>query len=189
MMKKEEKGGNMNRYEDNRPFKERYRIYLYPVILAFIVTMFVRPIMSDGNSMQPTIGDGEVIIVSKHKYTPNRGAPDFMEVVAFREDFVSEGNEGDNTIRRVIGLPGDEIKIKDGNVFRNGKVLEEEYAIGYTEGDLDTITIGEDEVFVLGDNRENSIDSRDSRVGPLKMELIRGDCSLVVWPLNKFGMI
>jgi len=65
----------MARYEDNRPFREKYRIYLYPVILAFIVTMLVRPIMSHGDGMRPEIGQGEVIIVVKKTYTPNRGTP------------------------------------------------------------------------------------------------------------------
>jgi len=179
----------MAQYNDNRPFKEKYRIYLYPVILAFIVTMFVRPVTSDGNAMLPTIGDGEIIIVTKHKYSPNRGAPEFNQIVAFRDDFIAADNEGENTIRRVIGLPGDKISIKDGKVYRNGEVLEENYTKGITEGDMDTITLGENEVFVLGDNREESIDSRDPRVGPLKMDLIRGSCAFVVWPLNKFSLI
>lgn len=174
---------------DHRPFKVKYRIYIYPVVLALVVTMFVRPIVSDGNAMLPTIGDGEVIIVSKEKYTPKRGAPGFNQIVAFRDDFIAEGNEGDNTIRRIIGVPGDTIKIRDGKVYRNGEVLEEKYVKGFTEGEVETITLGEDEVFVLGDNREESIDSRDPRVGVLKMELIRGYCTVAVWPFSKFGRI
>lgn len=179
----------MAQREDNRPFREKYRIFIYPVILAWLVTMFVRPITSDGNAMLPYIDDGEVIIVAKQTYTPVRGAPEFQQVVAFRDDFLEEGDEGDNTIRRVIGLPGDKIEIKDGKVYRNDELLEEEYIKGFTEGEVEPIIIGEDEVFVLGDNREESIDSRDPRVGPLKMELIRGYCAVTVWPLNEIGRI
>ena len=179
----------MAQHEDNRPFKEKYRIFIYPVILALIVTMFVRPITSDGVAMLPAISDGEVIIVAKQTYSAVRGAPEFQQVVAFRDDFLEEGDKGDNTIRRVIGLPGDMIEIKDGKVYRNDELLEENYIKGKTEGDLAPIRIKEDEVFVLGDNREDSIDSRDPRVGPLNMKLIRGSCSVVVWPLNKIGII
>ncbi|MGI6731843.1 MAG: signal peptidase I [Anaerovoracaceae bacterium] len=179
----------MAKYEDNRPFKERNRIYIYPVILAFIVTMFVRPITSDGIAMEPGIQDGEVIIVSKQTYTPKRGAPDFLTVVAFRDDLIDEGDKGDNTIRRVVGVPGDTIKIENGKVYRNGKALREDYAIGVTEGNVEEVLLLEDEVFVLGDNRENSIDSRDSRIGPVKMNTIRGDCWLRVWPLRSFGIV
>lgn len=179
----------MAQNKNYRPLKEKYRIYTYPVILALIVTIFVRPIVSDGSAMLPTIGDGEVIIVSKQNYSPNRGTPEFKQIVAFRDDFIAEGNEGDNTIRRIIGLPGDKIQIKDGKVYRNGKVLEEKYANGFTAGEIETITLGEDEVFVLGDNRKESIDSRDPRVGVLKMELIRGYCTVAVWPFSKFGRI
>ncbi|HVI39868.1 MAG TPA: signal peptidase I [Anaerovoracaceae bacterium] len=179
----------MAQKEDNRSFKEKYRIYIYPIILAWLVTMFVRPVISDGSAMLPGISDGEVIIVTKQTYSEVRGTPEFQQVVAFRDDFLAEGDEGDNTIRRVIGLPGDKIEIKDGKVYRNDELLKEDYITGTTEGDVRPITIGEDEVFVLGDNREKSIDSRDPRVGLLKMKLIRGNCAIIVWPLNEIGKV
>ena len=179
----------MAQKEDNRSFRERYRIFIYPVILAWIVTMFVRPITSDGSAMLPGIKDGEVIIVAKQTYSAVRGTPDFQQVVAFRDDILAEGDEGDNTIRRVIGLPGDKIQIKDGQVYRNDELLKEDYITGTTEGDMGPVTIGEGEVFVLADNRENGIDSRDPRVGPLNMKLIRGSCFIAVWPLNEIGKV
>lgn len=179
----------MAKYEDNRPFKEKYRIYIYPVILAWLVTMFVKPITADGSAMLPGISDGEVIIVSKQTYSSVRGAPEFQQVVAFREDFIDEGDKGDNTIRRVIGLPGDQIEIKNGRVYRNDERLEEPYITGTTEGEVGPLIIGEDEVFVLGDNREESVDSRDPRVGPLEMKQIRGYCAIAVWPFSQIGKI
>jgi len=179
----------MAQKEDNRPFREKYRIYIYPIIAAWLITMFFRPVTADGSAMLPGIRDGEVIIVTKQTYSAVRGAPDFQQVVAFRDDILAEGDEGDNTIRRVIGLPGDKIEIKDGKVYRNDELLKEDYITGTTEGSMGPITIGEDEVFVLGYNRENSIDSRDPRVGLLKLKAIRGNCAVVVWPLNEIGKV
>lgn len=180
----------MAQKEDNRPFKEKYRIYIYPVIAAWLVTMFFRPITADGDAMLPGIRDGEVIIVSKQTYSAVRGTPEFQQVVAFRDDMIADGDEGDNTIRRVIGLPGDKIEIKGGKVYRNDKLLKEDYITGTTMGDMEEpITVGEDEVFVLGDNREHSIDSRDPRVGLLKLKSIRGYCAVTVWPLNEIGKV
>lgn len=179
----------MAKQGDNRPFREKYRIYIYPVILAWLVTMLIHPVISDGEAMLPGIRDGEIIIVVKHHYSAVRGTPEFGQVVAFRDDFLKEGDKGDNSIRRVIGLPGDKIEIRDGDVYRNDELLKEDYIKGKTDGNVKPVIIGKDEVFVLGDNRENSIDSRDPRVGALNMKLIRGYCSVVVWPFEKIGKV
>lgn len=177
----------MAKQGDNRPFREKYRIYIYPVVLAWLMTMLIHPIISDGNAMLPGIRDGETIIVVNQHYSEVRGTPEFGQIVAFREDFLKDGEKGDNTIRRVIGLPGDKIEIRDGDVYRNDELLKEDYIKGKTEGSMKPKIIGKDEVFVLGDNREHSLDSRD--VGPLKMKLIRGYCAVVVWPLEKIGKV
>lgn len=179
----------MTKREDNGSFREKYRIYIYPVIAAWLVTMFFRPVTADGSAMLPGIRDGEVMIVAKHTYSAVRGTPEFQQVVEFKDDFLDEGEKGENSIRRVIGLPGDKIEIRDGKVYRNDVLLKEEYITGTTEGEVGPIIIDEDEVFVLGDNRENSIDSRDPRVGPLKLKLIRGYCAITVWPLNEIGKV
>ncbi len=179
----------MAQQQDTKTLRERYRIYIYPVVLAWLVTMFVRPIISDGAAMNPSIQEGELIIVANHTYSPVRGTPEFQQVVAFRDDFIDEGEKGDNRIRRVIGLPGDTIEIKDGRVYRNGEALIEEYATGTMIDDMAELKVGEDQVFVLGDNREDSIDSRDERVGTLSLKSIRGSCMIALWPLDKFGTI
>jgi len=179
----------MAQREDSRPFREKYRIYIYPVIAAWLVTMFFRPVTANGNAMLPGIRDGEVMIVVKHTYSAVRGTPEFQQVVEFKRDFLDEGEKGENSIRRVIGLPGDKIEIRDGKVYRNDMLLKEDYITGTTVGEVGPIIIKEDEVFVLGDNRENSIDSRDPRVGPLKLKSIRGYCAITIWPLNEIGKV
>ncbi|MDD3169622.1 MAG: signal peptidase I, partial [Eubacteriales bacterium] len=109
----------MAQKEENRSFREKYRIFIYPVIAAWLVTMFFRPVTADGSAMLPGISDGEVMIVSKHTYSAVRGTPEFQQVVEFKDDFLEEGEDGENSIRRVIGLPGDKIEIRDGKVYRN----------------------------------------------------------------------
>jgi len=112
-----------------------------------------------------------------------------QQVVAFRNDFIESEEKGENTIRRVVGLPGDTIEIKDGKVYRNDSILREDYVTGITEGQMNPVILGEDEIFVLADNRTQGIDSRDPRVGPLKMNLLRGYCAFKVWPVNEVGGI
>jgi signal peptidase I len=174
---------------DNRPFREKYRIYIYPVILAWLLTLWIRPVISDGPAMQPGIRDGELIIVMNQHYSSVRGTPEFGQVVAFRKDIAETDDKGANTIRRVIGLPGDKIEIRGGKVYRNDKALKEDYISGATKGDAGPFLIGEDEVFIMSDNRDDTADSRDPEIGPLDMKLIRGDCAFSIWPLKDIGKV
>lgn len=160
---------------------------MYPVVVAMIVTMFWRPTVANEDHMSPAVEDGQVIIISKEKYSENRGYPDLGQVVAFSDDIATAAAiEGENSIRRVVGLPGDKMEIKSGNLYRNEKKMNEPYAKGSME-DMKPVHVGKEEVFVLADNRENSVDSRDPKVGTIEMRLIRGKCSLIVWPLSDFG--
>jgi len=179
----------MPQRNDNRPFREKYRIYIYPVILAWLMTMWIRPVISDGSAMQPGIRDGELIIVMNHHYSSVRGTPEFGQVVAFRKDIAETDDKGANTLRRVIGLPGDKIEIRDGEVYRNGELLKEDYISGTAKDDAGPFLIGEDEVFVLSDNRDDTADSRVPEIGPLNMKLIRGYCAFSIWPLNDIGKV
>lgn len=174
--------------EDARTYREKIRFIVYPVVLAWLVTMMIRPIISDGDIMAPTIENGQVIIVSKTAY--EREAPSLYDVVVFRKDFTPTEDEGSNTIRRVIGAPGDTLRIRNGKVFRNGELLSEGYLVGQeTLGDIGPITVGENEIFVLGDNRIEGIDSRDSQIGLLSVDLLRGKAVYRIWPINKISTI
>lgn len=179
----------MSHEQDNRPFKDKYRIYITPVVLALIVTMFWRPTIANGNAMEPNVHDGQLIIIAKEKYSQNRGLPKLGQVVAFADDLAKAKVDGDNSIRRVVGLPGDKIYIKQGQLYRNGSVVNESYAQGNMGTDMDTVLVGEQEVFVLSDNRDNQVDSRAEKIGPVKMSLIRGKCVLTVWPISDFGLV
>lgn len=175
----------MAKKEDYRSFKEKYKIYIAAGITAWIIFMFIHPVAVTGDAMSPTLEEGQIVIVSKEKY--GREAPELFSVVNFKRDFSEQGEENSNKIRRVIGVPGDTIEIKNGSVYRNGELLNEPYASGEVKERVEAVTLGDGEVFVLGDNREESLDSR--HVGLLKTKDLRGICSLVVWPVSEWGRI
>lgn len=160
-------------------------IYLLLVLVGayLFVTFVAQRSVVDGDSMYPTLHDGDNMICEKISY--RFGEPERFDIVVFP-------NEASHAyfIKRVIGLPGETVQIKDGFVYINGERLEENY--GY-EVILDggrarePITLGEDEYFVMGDNRNNSTDSRSEMVGNVKKEQLFGHIVFRVYPFNKMG--
>lgn len=142
-------------------FKRGLYIFLIFVIITSI--FFVQLCSVSGSSMSPTIQDGDMLIINKTASKFNR-----MDIVAIRVNRKL-------MVKRIIGLPGEKIKIEKGKVFINGKEIEDvvdcETEPGIAEN---TITLGENEFFVLGDNRGNSQDSRNENVGVIKKKNIVG---------------
>ena len=153
---------------------------IFSAILCFIVifTLFARVITVDGESMVPTLQNQQRLIVSDMFYTPQYGDI----VILYADKLANEATRsyGKPIVKRVIGLPGDKIKIDfvNGIVYRNGEAMTEEYT--NTE---------EGKVFVLGDNRNNSKDSRSNDVGQVDMRYIMGKAYLRIWPLNALGTV
>ena len=140
-----------------------------------------------GPSMSPTLENGERILVNRIGYKlfdPKRN-----DLVVF----LPNGNEKAHYyIKRVIALPGDRVQIKDGIVYINGEPFEEKAEVSAIENPLlaeDEIVIGKDEYFVLGDNRNNSEDSRYASIGNVKKEHIVGQAWLIVYPWNEVGLL
>ena len=94
----------------------------------------------------------------------------------------------DNIIARVAGLPGETVEIKDGKVYIDGKEYITENGIVGSDGEM-SVTLTEDEVFLLCDNREEYIDSRNEKLGPVNMRDIKGNVLFCVWPFSRFGGI
>ncbi|MCD7957899.1 MAG: signal peptidase I [Lachnospiraceae bacterium] len=139
-----------------------------------------------GESMYPALNDGDQLIVDLISYQFTD--PKRFDVVVFPFQY----QEDTYYIKRIIGLPGETVKIEDGIIYINGEVLEESY--GYEEiknpGLASTeITLGEQEYFVLGDNRNDSTDSREPSVGNITRDKIIGRAWLRIWPLKSFGFI
>ena len=151
------------------------------IALAFLIRTFIVELyIVDGPSMRPTLENHERLVVNKFIYSfhePERG-----DVLVFRyprdptRDF----------IKRVIALPGDTIEIKDGQVFVNDQLQNEPFILEKTRTEYPKAEIPAGTVFVMGDNRNNSEDSRFSDVGFVPFNLIKGKAILIFWPLEDF---
>jgi signal peptidase I len=153
---------------------------LLSVVLFFLINAVSARIRIDGSSMEPNLHHGEFVIVSKVNY--KLGEPERGDIVVF--DFPR--NITQEYIKRVIGLPGEEIKIEDGQVYVNGVVLTEPYLKMEPRYEGEWL-VQEDELFVLGDNRNNSSDSHNW--GMVPMENVVGEALLIYWPPSSWGLI
>ncbi|TZE83371.1 signal peptidase I [Calorimonas adulescens] len=158
------------------------------IVVAFVIAFLIRgfifePITVNGDSMIPTLHNGDDLIVFKlpYRFSP----PKYGDIIVFK--YPSDPRY--HYIKRVIGLPGDSIEIKDGEVYVNGKKLIEPYINEKTLMDFKLDKVPDDTVFVLGDNRNWSRDSRYPDVGPVPFKNIIGKATIRIWPLNKFGLL
>lgn len=140
-------------------------------IAMFITTFVMQRVVVDGSSMEPTLSDGDTMFVNKFVYRFND--PERFDIVVFPNP-----NEPKMfLIKRIIGLPGDTVNISDGKVYVNGEVLDESYGLEPINDAgiaLEDICIPTEEYFVLGDNRNNSLDSRNMSIGLIKKDNIVG---------------
>lgn len=151
----------------------------YLIIILIVVTIrtfIVTPIIVQGNSMVPTLNGKEIMLLKKYDTDYER-----FDIVV-----VNKNVEGDNLIKRVIGLPGETIKYRNNKLYINNEVIEDVYAYGNTNN-FKEITLGKDEYFLMGDNREISLDSR--LLGVIKHQEIEGTVGIILFPFNKFGKV
>jgi signal peptidase I len=161
-------------------------------LAAIIRFFFFTPIVVDGESMMPTLEHGDRMIVNKIGY--NVGEPDRFDIVVFHAP------EEKDYIKRIIGLPGDHVAYEDDQLYINGEPVDEPYLDAYKEGITGTLTedftlediIGEEtvpegHVFVMGDNRRASKDSR--MIGPVPIDEVIGSTSFVFWPMAEAGVV
>ena len=153
-------------------------------LLAAAVLYFVRPTIVQQTSMQPTMNPNDYIIIYKQAYRsegPARG-----DIIVFESALKDDRGNDKLLIKRVIGLPGDVITIRDDQLYLNGEAYQEDYLKdGITTGLIEDLTVPDGQYFCMGDNRVSSIDSRDDSVGFVKRSQIRGKAVLRLFPFNR----
>ena len=157
------------------------------LLICVLVFVFVLRIMDvNGSSMFPTLSNGNKVLVSDLFYEPKRG-----DIVIFKKDSYDENKA---LVKRVIAVEGDTVNIdfERGIVYVNGEAAEEDYIDVLTTTKIDFIgpqTVPENCLFVMGDNRNASTDSRDKRIGMVDKRLVVGKVLMVIYPFNDFGMV
>ncbi len=199
-----------------REIWEWFYTILIALIIAFLIKSFIFDIVRvDGPSMYPTLVNNDRLIVTKLGYKPQHGDIIILDSSYVpRNEYFYEYEDSHNIslsglkkmlmypglpenlkrryyVKRIIGMPGDVIDIKNGKVLLNGEVLDEPYYDGMTSITDYTVsypfTVSEDCVFVMGDNRSNSKDSRSSDLGEVPIDAISGKSQLRIFPFNSFG--
>ncbi len=178
---------------DKNPKKERMKrsiislgiTVITALILAFLLRSFVFVLATvDGPSMEPTLQNNEKILVTRYSYyfhEIERG-----DVIVCRFD---NENYPDYYVKRVVALGGETVKIENGIVYVNDVPLEENYIKEPPRNDMEEVLVPVGYVFVMGDNRNNSTDSRKSYIGPIAQELVIGKARCILFPLSNFGSI
>lgn len=156
------------------------------VIALLIVTYVGQRTIVIGSSMETTLSDGDNLIVDKISYRFSE--PERFDIVVFPYKY-----EKKNYVKRIIGLPGDTVQIKDGYVYINDVLLEADIygaeVMEYANMAAEPIALGDGEYFVLGDNRNHSSDSRNPLVGVVKRKEIIGKAWVRIFPFNEIGKI
>ena len=166
---------------------EWFAIVAGALLVAFVVkTFLIQAFFIPSLSMYDTLDKGDRVLVNKLSYRLhdiNRG-----DIVVFERPPDVPDNGIKDLIKRVIGLPGETIEARDGRVYIDGELLDEDYlARGVTTVNLDRQTVPDDHVFVMGDNRGNSEDSRV--FGPIDEDLVVGRAFILVWPINQVHLL
>jgi signal peptidase I len=162
-------------------FKEYLEAVGIAIILSFLITFIVQAFYIPSGSMRPTLKPGDRIFVNKFIYRFKD--PERFDIIVFKYPV----NPRKKFIKRVIGLPGDTVEIKSGNVYINAKQIEEDYTLDQGYSDYQKVKISPKNYFVLGDNRNNSEDSRFWGFVPRKN--VVGKALFRFWPLNRIGLV
>ena len=155
------------------------------IVVAVALAMFIRTFIVelyvvDGPSMRPTLESEQRLVVNKFIYRFH--PPEKGDVLVFQYP----RDPSRDFIKRVIAVPGDTIEIREGRVLVNDQLLTEDYILEKTRSEYPKATVPEGHIFVMGDNRNNSEDSRFADVGFVPYDLIKGKAMLVFWPISAY---
>lgn len=163
-------------------------LIIITAVMILILRIFIGPTIVCGTSMENTLHDGDYMIVYRYAYLNSE--PERGDIVVLQSTISDDDDGFKLLLKRVVGLPGDDIRIDNDQLYINGKAYREDYLKDGitpqrdTPADDETYTVPEGMYFCLGDNRVVSIDSRSSRVGAVSKDDIRGRIVLRLYPLS-----
>ena len=167
--------------------KEWIKDILIAIVVAFLVLQFIKPTIVQEHSMENTLKPNDYLFISKQSYRlfgdPQRG-----DIIVFHSVLTTAEGAEKLLVKHIIALPGDTICITGGVVYVNGEPQDEPYTKdGYTNTEMEEVTVPEGQLFCMGDNRQNSRDSRDPLIGFVDEDDVLGKAVLRLFPFSKFG--
>lgn len=165
--------------------KELIRDIVIALLIVLVISWVIKPTIVKQNSMQPTLYQNDYLLINKQAYT--FGEVKRGDIIIFEKDRKA-GEKKSLLVKRIIGLPGDVITIKENRVYLNGQEQEESYTLeGETPGELYNVQVPDESYFVMGDNRRVSVDSRSDEIGFVKEDAIMGKAFVRLYPFNQIG--
>lgn len=172
--------------------KNFYKTQILPVLICIILAFVSAKLLSSyvvqitivhGDSMESTVSNDDKLLVGKLNYRISN--PKRFDVIVFSKE------KDQNLIKRIIGLPGEKVVIKDGVIYIDEEVLDEDYGLDPINKESEPVEmkLGKDEYFVLGDNRSVSLDSRYGAIGAVKKDEIIGEVLMRIYPFNKMNLL
>ena len=177
----------INKKSKRKEEKNEFLSWIFSLFIAVAIALALRFFVFDfvvveGTSMEPTLYSGEVVFVEKLSYRVNE--PNIGDIVISRYD-----ENKKNYVKRVLGNSGDIIEINQGELYINDRQIIEPYIKEEMIDDLGTVVVPNKTVFLMGDNRNNSFDSRIDSVGAIDLKKVRGRALFRCWPFSRFGKI
>src|SRR5690554_4250938 len=166
--------------------KHEWFEWIQAIIIAIVIACFIKYFLFDiievdGNSMYPTLNDEDRLIVCKI----NHKDFDIGDIIIFKYP----ADDKLDFIKRIVAKDGDKVEIKNGSLYINNNKIDEPYINGKHLKDFPEVIVPENRFFVLGDNRGSSLDSRDSNVGFIEDDDIKGKAIIRIWPLKTVGLL
>ena len=170
--------------------KEFIKDIAIALVIVIAITLIIQPTIVKESSMEPTLYENNYLFVNKLAYL-TKDHPDYGDIIIFKSDIDKDDGSGKKIlIKRVIAVENDVVTVSEGNVYRNGIKLDESYTLeGFTSGDIKDYAVPENEVFVMGDNRGVSLDSRSGEVGTISEDSIIGKAFFRLYPFSEIGLL